>query len=151
MKKRGLERPGKLSELHRKLETDTLVYGRLAVLHRAARSPYGAEEAQRRAWDGMGLVVTEGFTEEVALESWHMNGYVKVDWKRGAWVAQSVGRLTSAQVMISRFVSSSPTSGSGLTAQSLKLLRILCFPLSLCPSPTHVLSVRLSVSLKNKH
>ena len=30
----------------------------------------------------------------------------------GAWVAQSVGRLTSAQVMISRFVSSSPASGS---------------------------------------
>ena len=33
---------------------------------------------------------------------------------RGAWVAQSVGRLTSAQVMISQFVSSSPVSGSVL-------------------------------------
>ena len=139
MKKGGLERPGKLSELHRKLETDTLVYGRLAVLHRAARSPYGAEEAQRRAWDGMGLVVTEGFTEEVALESWHMNGYVKVDWKRGAWVAQSVGRLTSAQVMISRFVSSSPALGSVLTAQSLE-------PASDSVSPS--LSVRPPLSQK---
>ena len=39
---------------------------------------------------------------------------------RGAWVAQSVKRLTSAQVMNSWFVSSSPASGSVLTAQSLE-------------------------------
>ena len=39
---------------------------------------------------------------------------------RGAWVAQSVERPTSAQVMISRSVSSSPASGSVLTAQSLE-------------------------------
>ena len=38
----------------------------------------------------------------------------------GAWVAQSVKRLTSAQVMISQSVSSSPASGSVLTAQSLE-------------------------------
>ena len=38
----------------------------------------------------------------------------------GAWVAQSVERLTSAQVMISRLMSSSPASGSVLTAQSLE-------------------------------
>ena len=37
----------------------------------------------------------------------------------GAWVAQLVKRLTLAQVMISWFVSSSPASGSVLTAQSL--------------------------------
>ena len=37
---------------------------------------------------------------------------------RGAWVAQLVERPTSAQVMISQSVSSSPTSGSVLTAQS---------------------------------
>ena len=37
-----------------------------------------------------------------------------------AWVAQSVKRLTSAQVMILWFVSSSPTLGSVLTAQSLE-------------------------------
>ena len=36
----------------------------------------------------------------------------------GAWVAQSVERLTSAQVMISRSVSSSPASGSVLISQS---------------------------------
>ena len=50
---------------------------------------------------------------------------------RGAWVAQLVKRRTSAQVTISRFVGSSPATGSVLTAQSLELLRILCLPLSL--------------------
>uniref|UniRef100_A0A8C9M2M8 REST corepressor 1 n=1 Tax=Panthera tigris altaica TaxID=74533 RepID=A0A8C9M2M8_PANTA len=39
---------------------------------------------------------------------------------RGAWVAQSVERPTSAQVTISRSVSSSPVSGSVLSAQSLE-------------------------------
>ena len=38
----------------------------------------------------------------------------------GTWVAQSVKSLTSAQVMISQPMSSSPTSGSVLTAQSLE-------------------------------
>ena len=75
---------------------------------------------------------------------------------RGTWVAPSVKRLTSAQVMISRFLSSSPTSGSELTAQSLEpasdsvspslsappLLRSLSLSLSLPPS--------LPPSLKNK-
>ena len=38
---------------------------------------------------------------------------------RGTWVPQSVECLTSAQVMISQFVGSSPVSGSVLTAQRL--------------------------------
>ena len=38
----------------------------------------------------------------------------------GIWVAQSVKHPISAQVMISLLVSSSPTSGSVLTAQSLE-------------------------------
>ena len=38
---------------------------------------------------------------------------------RGIWVAQSVKRPASAQVTISRFLSSSPASGSVLTARSL--------------------------------
>ena len=38
----------------------------------------------------------------------------------GAWVAQSVECPTSAQAMNSLFVSSSPVSGSALTAQSLE-------------------------------
>ena len=39
---------------------------------------------------------------------------------RGAWVAQSVKCPTSAPVKISRFMRSSPASGSVLTAQSLE-------------------------------
>ena len=39
---------------------------------------------------------------------------------RGAWVARSVELPTSAQVMISLFVSSSPASGCVLTARSLE-------------------------------
>ena len=38
----------------------------------------------------------------------------------GTWVAQSVKRPTSAQVMISQSVGLSPASGSVLTAQSLE-------------------------------
>ena len=38
----------------------------------------------------------------------------------GAWVAQLVEHPTSAQVMISQFMSSSSASGSVLTAQSLE-------------------------------
>ena len=60
----------------------------------------------------------------------------------GAWVAQSVERPTSAQVMISHSVSSSPASGSVLTTWSL--LQILCLPLSL------LLSCWLSVSFSLK-
>ena len=53
---------------------------------------------------------------------------------RGAWVAQSVKRPTSAHVMISRFVSLSPMSGSVLTAQSLEpALDSVC--VCVCPSP----------------
>ena len=60
---------------------------------------------------------------------------IKVSW--GVWVAQSVERPTSAQVMISRFVSSSPTA-SVLTAWTL--LRILCL-LSLPLYCSHSLSL----------
>ena len=51
---------------------------------------------------------TENFVEEAILKS------------GGAWVAQSVEHLTSAQVTTSRFRSSSPVLGSVLTAQSLE-------------------------------
>ena len=65
----------------------------------------------------------------------------------GTWVAQSVKHPTLAQVMISRFVSSSPTSGIVLTAWSLK-------PAS--DSVSHSLSasahaLSLSLSKINKH
>ena len=64
---------------------------------------------------------------------------------RDTWVAQSVKHLTLAQVRISRFVGSSPTSGSVLAAQSLDLA-LNSVPPSLSVSP-HSHSVSLSLSL----
>ena len=66
----------------------------------------------------------------------------------GAWEAQLVKRPTSAQVMILRSVSSSPASGSVLTAQSLEPASDSVSP-SLCPFPAQALS--LSLSKINKH
>ena len=67
------------------------------------------------------------------------------------WVAQLVKHLTLVQVMISQFISSSPTSGSVLTAQSLELLRILSLSLSLSLSapPTHTGALSLLLSKIN--
>ena len=62
----------------------------------------------------------------------------------GAWVALSVKRPTLAQVMISRFMSSSPISGSVLTAQSLEPASDSASPSRSAP-PLHV----LCLSLKN--
>ena len=69
---------------------------------------------------------------------------------RGTWVAQSVRLLTSAQVMISWFVSSSPTLGPLLSVQNrLRILRSsVSLPLSLCPSSTCSFSLSPSLSLK---
>ena len=63
----------------------------------------------------------------------------------GAWVASSIKLLTVAEVVISRLLSSSPTSGSVLTARSRKPASDSVSP-SLCSSPPHA----LSLSLKNK-
>ena len=67
----------------------------------------------------------------------------------GAWVAQSVERPTSAQVLISCFMASGPMSGTVLTAQTLVPVWILCLPLSLSAllSPR---ALSLSLFLKNK-
>ena len=70
-------------------------------------------------------------------------------------MAQPVRRPTSAQVMISRFPSSSPESDSVLTAQNLDPASDSqpasdsgdSSSISLCPSPAYV----LSLFLKNKH
>ena len=71
---------------------------------------------------------------------------------RGAWVAQSVEHLTSAQVMISWSASLSPASGSVLTAQSLEPASDYVSP-SLPASPPLVLCLSLCLSLSkiNKH
>ena len=67
---------------------------------------------------------------------------IKNHLTRDAWVAQSVKRPTSAQVMISGFVSSSPALGSVLTAQSLE-------PVSDSVSPS--LSLTLPRSCSDSH
>ena len=75
---------------------------------------------------------------------------------QGAW---SVKRQTSAQVMSSQFVGSSPTSGSVLTAQNVEpasnsvSLSLSAPPqLALCVCVCLSLSLSsLSLSLKNKH
>ena len=64
-------------------------------------------------------------------------------YSRGTWVAQSVGRPTSAQALVSHSVSSSPTSGSVPTAQSLKPTWDSVSP-PLCPSYAHALSLSVS-------
>ena len=66
---------------------------------------------------------------------------IKQGW--GAWVAQSVEHLTSAQVMISQSVGSSPTSGSVLTAQSLEPVSDSVSP-SLSDPPLFMLCLSLS-------
>ena len=81
----------------------------------------------------MGADYTGAFTLENSS-----NWIFKILLDRGAWVAQSVKHLTSAQVMIMQSLSLSPVSGSVLTTQGLELLWILC--LLLCPSPAHTLS-----------
>ena len=63
----------------------------------------------------------------------------------GAWVAQSLKWPTLAQVMISPFMSSSPTSGSVLTAQSLEPALESVSPSLSVPS---LLNLCLSVSQK---
>ena len=66
---------------------------------------------------------------------------VNTDKPRGTWVAQSVKCLTSAQVMISWLVSSSPADSS----EPGTYFRF-CVSLSLCPAPACI----LSLSFKNE-
>ena len=61
---------------------------------------------------------------------------------RGAWVAQSVGRPTLAQVMTSRFMRSSPVSGSVLTARSLEPASASVSPSLSLPFPARALSLK---------
>ena len=69
----------------------------------------------------------------------------------GAWVAQLLEYPTSAQVMISRFVSSSPVWDSVLTAQSLEPASdSVCLSLPASPLLTRALSLSLSLSLSQK-
>ena len=80
----------------------------------------------------------------VRHKAWHtINFHLLKKNCRGAWVAQSVKRPTSAQVTISRSVSSSPASGSGLMAQSLEPASDSVSP-SLSAPPPFMLCLSLS-------
>ena len=59
--------------------------------------------------------------------------------KRSSGLAQSVKLLTLTHIIISQLMGSSSTSGSVLTAQSLKPASD-CLPLSFCLYPTCALS-----------
>ena len=72
--------------------------------------------------------------------------FFKIGDPRGAWVAQLIKHPTLAQVMISRFVSSSPVSGSVLTARSLEPASDSVSP-SLSAPPQLMLALSLSLSL----
>ena len=66
--------------------------------------------------------------------------------KMGTCVAQSVKRLTLAQVVMSQFMSLSPALGSMLTAQSLEPAAYSMSPfLSSFPSPAHSLFLKINV------
>ena len=70
-----------------------------------------------------------------------------MDPERGAWVAQSVECPTLAQVIMSRFVDSSPASGSVLTVRNLEPASDSVSP-SLSAPP--LLTLCLSLSLNNE-
>ena len=72
-----------------------------------------------------------------------LNVVMKINLFWGAWVVQSVKYPTSAQVLISQSVGSSPALGSVLTAQSLEPASDSVSsslsaptPLMLCPFPS---------------
>ena len=75
--------------------------------------------------------------------SWDKAPAIKLNEYRGTWVAQSVKCLTSAQVMISRFVGLSPVLGFVLTAQSLDPASDSVSP-SLSAPPPFMLCLSLS-------
>ena len=86
------------------------------------------------------------------LEAWESSDHISVHSficasikkdLRGAWAAQPVKRPTSAQVMISQSMSSSPASGSVLTAQSLEPASDSVSP-SLSDPPPFMLCLSLS-------
>ena len=65
----------------------------------------------------------------------------------GAWVAQSVERLTLAQAMISQLVGWSPTSGSVLTAQNLESPSDSVSPSLSAPPPSCSVSLSFKKNL----
>ena len=97
-------------------------------------------------------VILFGSTEVMSLTNKQAAGayaFVRSKHHRGTWVAHSVKHPTSAQVMVSQFVGSSPTSGSVLTAQEPGVCFGFWVSLSLCSSLPPK-NKHLKMSLKTK-
>ena len=99
----------------------------------------------------------EAFMPAPSIRSW-LKGHLSREALRtlskeisswDAWVAQSVEHLTSGQVMISQFMGSSATSGSGPTARSLEPALDSVYP-SLSAPPLLALSLKINKHLKVK-
>ena len=89
------------------------------LMHREASHEGHAAAFVRRALAGKsesGMFWAEEISGFCKSQFLHLKNVIC----RGTWMAQSVERPTSAQVMISQFVGLSPTSGSVPTAQSLE-------------------------------
>ena len=124
----------------------------------SAQSPtWGSNPATTRSWPELKLEAEPADPprcpeNSISRENTEWNANLYKDTKsiryQGAWVAQSVECPTSAQVMISWFVSLSPASGSVLTAQSLERASDSVSPSLSAPSP---IMLCLSLSKLTKH
>ena len=79
-------------------------------------------------------------------DAWELLNLVRL-WRD--WVAQSVGHLISAQVMISQSMSSSPRSSSVLTAQSLEPASDSMSPSLSAPHPVTLCLPLSKINIKN--
>ena len=107
------------------------------------RADSTGQQANRTLWHWLFL----SNPGEYLLWTFEMWGQHKIWDSRGAWVAGSVKCPTSAQVMISQFVGSSPTWGSVLLAQSLEPASDSVSPALSAPPPLFSFSLSLSLSL----
>ena len=132
--------PGWLSRLSVRLQLRSWYHSSwVRALHRALCS-------QLRAWSLLQILCLPSSLSLPGSLSHSLSLCLsKINKHRGAWVAQSVKRSTSAQVTISWSMSSSLVSGSGLTAQSLEPASDSVSPSLSAPPP-----FMLCLCLKNK-
>ena len=115
----------------------TVMSGSKAKVRKAVRNPMGARSAVST---NVKSVVLTSFLPQASL-------FLKTSI-RGVRVAQLIKRPASAQVTISQFVGSSPSSGSVRTAQSLEPVLDSVSPSLFAPPP---FARARSLSKINKH
>ena len=109
----------------------------------------GTEQGEKEGMSG------EGVKKRIQRKWLDQDGMQTINVERmqgkGPWVAQSVEHLTLAQVMILWLMSSSPTLGSVLTAQSLEPASDSVSPsLSAPPLPVLCLSLSQKINIKGR-